>query len=143
MNSRHRMIRFVGVLAFVLTGCAGGNDQVKTEQETAITDLRRQVESLRGQVSAKDQEVQRLSARASSAKTLETQVSALEARLRGMQDILLAKDEQVAKLEVQIEEMKKRPAKSPVKKAKPDAVVKPSASPKASAPPVAKDKGSQ
>jgi septal ring factor EnvC (AmiA/AmiB activator) len=133
MKSRHRMIGFVGVLAFVLAACAG-NDQVMTEQETSINDLRRQVESLRAQVTAKDQEIQKLSARASSAKTMETQVSALEERLRGMQDILLAKDEQVAKLEVQLEEMKRKAAKPAVKKAKPDAAVKPPASPKAPTP---------
>jgi chromosome segregation ATPase len=134
MKSRHRTIGFVGVLAFVLAACAGGSDQAMTEQETSINDLRRQVESLRAQVSARDQEVQRLSARASAAKTMETQVSALEERLRGMQDILLAKDEQVAKLEVQLEEIKRKAARPPVKKAKPDATMKPAASPKASAP---------
>jgi outer membrane biosynthesis protein TonB len=133
MNSRHRVVGFVGVLAFVLAACAGGNEEVITEQATAMNDLRRQVESLRAQVSGRDQEIQRLSAGASASKTLEKQVSALEERLRGMQDILLAKDEQLAKTEVQLEELKKSAAKPAVKKAKPEAAVKPPASPKAEA----------
>lgn len=135
MNSRHRVIGFVGVLAFVLAACAGGNEQVMSEQETAINDLRRQVESLRAQVSAKDQEAKSLAAGASKAKNLETQVGALEERLKMMQDMVMTKDEQVAKLEVQLEEIKKKTAaKPPMKKAKPEAAVKPPAPPKSPVP---------
>ena len=136
MNSRYRVVGFVGILAFVLVACAGGNDQVMKEQETAMTVLRAQVESLRSQVAAKDQEVKALTAGASKAKNLEAQVGALEERLKMSQDMVMAKDEQVSKLEVQLEEMKKMAAKSAMKKSKPN----PAMTPPASAPP-AKEKG--
>ena len=125
MNSRHRVVGFVGVLAFVLAACAGGNDQVMSKQETAMNDLRRQVDSLRAQVSAKDQEAKNLAAGASKAKNLEAQVGALEERLRMMQDMVMTKDEQVTRLEVQVEDLKKAAAaKGPAQKTKPQVATK-------------------
>ena len=125
MNPKHRVVGFVGVLAIVLAACAGGNGQVASERDAEINDLRRQVESLRAQVVAKEQEAKRFATGAAAAKALEAQVAALEERLRGMQDIVMAKDEQVARLEVQIEDLKKAAAvKEPAKKTKPEAMTK-------------------
>jgi len=127
MNPKSHVVGLVAVLALVLAACAGGNGQVASERDTEVTDLRRQVESLRSQVAAKDQEAKRLAAELAAAKKLETQISALEERLRLMQDMVMAKDEQVARLEVQLEAAnakKAAPAKGPAKKAMPETPAK-------------------
>ena len=135
MNPRNRMVGLVGMLAILLAACAGGNGQVAKERDAELSDLRRQVESLRSQVVVKDQEAKRLAAGAAAAKKLEEQVTSLEERLKLMQDIVMTKDEQVTRLEVQIEDLKKAavakgptkktaPTNAPAMKAKPEAAAK-------------------
>lgn len=125
MNLRNRVIGLMGVLAIVLAACAGGNGQVTSERDAEVNNLRHQVESLRVRLATKEQEAARLATDAAAAKALDAKVTALEERLRGMQDILIAKDEQMARLEIQIEDMKKAAAaKEPAKKTKPKASTK-------------------
>lgn len=127
MKARTRVVGLLGALVIGLAACADGAMRTASERDAEVNDLRRQVESLRSQYLAKDQEAKRLAAELAAAKKLEAQVTALEERLRGMQDIVMAKDEQVARLELQLEAAnakKAAPTKGSEKKAAPDAVGK-------------------
>jgi septal ring factor EnvC (AmiA/AmiB activator) len=119
MKAKTRVVGLLGALVIGLAACADGTVQTASERDAQVTDLRRQVESLRAQYLAKDQEAKRLAAELAAAKKLEAQVSALEERLRGMQDIVMAKDEQVARLELQLEAATAKKA-APAKKAVPE-----------------------
>lgn len=106
-----------GVLAIGLAACASG--PTLSEREAEIANLRRQVETLRTQNNAKDEEAKRLTAQLAASKKLEVQVSALEERIKGMQDIVMAKNDEISRLEKQLEPKKKAAAKAPAKKPKP------------------------
>jgi predicted RNase H-like nuclease (RuvC/YqgF family) len=78
------------------------------------------VETQRSQLNSKDEEAKRLAAQLAAAKKLEVQVSALEERIKGMQDIVMAKNDEIGRLENKLEAAKKKvAAKPPAKKPKP------------------------
>ncbi|TAL12626.1 MAG: hypothetical protein EPO02_01120 [Nitrospirae bacterium] len=82
-------------------------------------DLRRQVEQLRLQARAKDDEARKLAGQLAEAKKLQTQVTSLEDRLRVMDDMMMSKSEDIAKLEAQLAAAKEAAAKpAPAKRGK-------------------------
>ncbi len=118
MRAKICVVGLCGVLAIGLAACASG--PTLSEREAEIANLRRQVETQRSQLTAKDEETKRLAAQLAAAKKLEVQVSALEERIKGMQDIVMAKNDEISRLENKLEAAKKKAAaKAPAKKAKP------------------------
>jgi len=116
------VVGLCGVLAIGIAACAGG--PTLSEREAEVANLRRQVETLRSQITAKDEEAKRLTAQLAASKKLEVQVSALEERIKGMQDIVMAKNDEISRLEKQLEAKKKVAAKAPARKPKPKATAK-------------------
>ena len=123
MRAKICVVGLCGVLAIGLGACASG--QTLSEREAEIANLRRQVETLKSQVTVKDEEAKRLAAQMAAAKKLEVQVSALEERIKGMQDIVMAKNDEISRLENKLEAAKKKTAaKAPAKKPRPKPAAK-------------------
>ena len=135
MNAKTGLSCLLGVLMLTLTAC--GSAELMREKDRENVDLRRQVEQLRLQVKAKDDEARKLEGRLAEAKKLQTQVAALEDRLRVMDDIMMSKSEDIAKLEAQLANAKEAAAAAaakpaPAKRGKPAPAMKtPAASAKA------------
>jgi TolA-binding protein len=129
MNAKTGLSCLLGVLMLALTAC--GSAELMRERDRENMDLRRQVEQLRLQVQAKEDEARKLADQLAEAKKLQTQVSALEDRLRVMDDMMMSKSEDIAKLEAQMATAKEAAAAkaASAKKEKP-ATKAPAASPK-------------
>lgn len=111
------LLCLLGVLMLTLTAC--GSAELMREKDRENTDLRRYAEQLRLQAKAKDDEVRKLEGQLADAKKLQTQVTALEDRLRVMDDMMMSKSEDIAKLEAQLAAAKEAAAKpAPAKKGK-------------------------
>lgn len=102
MNARYAMV--AAVFAGLLIGCSATQQPAVSQspQNSELVVLRQQVDGLRSQT-----ELER-----NNANSLKTQVASLEGRLRTMQDMLMAKDDEIARLEAEIKKVKtkKRPA---------------------------------
>ncbi len=120
MNTKTGLSCLLGVLMLTLTAC--GSAETMREKDRESVDLRRQVEQLRLQVKAKDDEVRVLEGKLAAAKKLEAQVQSLEDRLRVMDDIMMSKSADIAKLEAQLANAKEAAAAAakpaPVKRGK-------------------------
>jgi TolA-binding protein len=129
MNAKTGLSCLLGVLMLALTAC--GSAELMRERDRENMDLRRQVEQLRLQVGAKDDEARKLEGQLAEAKKMQAQVSALEDRLRVMDDMMMSKSEDIAKLEAQMAAAKEAAAAkaSSAKQGKP-AMKAPAASPK-------------
>jgi TolA-binding protein len=129
MNAKTGLSYLLGVLMLTLTAC--GSAELMREKDRETMDLRRHVEQLRLQVKAKEDEARKLEGQLAEAKKLQTQVAALEDRLRVMDDMMMSKSEDIAKLEAQMEAAKEAAAAKAAspKKGKP-AMKAPAASPK-------------
>jgi TolA-binding protein len=119
MNAKTALSCLLGVLMLTLTAC--GSAELMREKDRENVDLRRHVEQLRSQVQAKEDEARKLAGQLAEAKKLQTQVSALEDRLRVMDDMMMAKSEDLAKMEAQLAAAKDAAAAKPAraKKGKP------------------------
>jgi TolA-binding protein len=119
MNAKTGLSCLLGVLMLALTAC--GSAEIMREKDQENMALRRQVEQLRLQVKAKDDEARKLEGQLAEAKKLQTQVAALEDRLRVMDDIMMSKSEDIARLEAQVAAAKEAAAAkpAPMKKGKP------------------------
>ncbi len=119
MNAKTGLSCLLGMLMFTLNAC--GSADLMREKDRESMDLRRQVEQLRLQVRAKDDEARRLEGQLAEAKKLQAQVSALEDRLRVMDDMMMSKSEDIAKMEAQLAAAKEAAAAkpAPMKKGKP------------------------
>lgn len=106
------LLCLLSVLMLMLTAC--GSAELMREKDRENVDLRRQVEQLRLQVKARDDEARTLEGQLADAKKLQTQVTALEDRLRVMDDMMMSKSEDVAKLEAQLAAAKEAAAAKPV-----------------------------
>jgi predicted RNase H-like nuclease (RuvC/YqgF family) len=123
MRAKICVVGLCGVLAMGLAACSSG--PTLSEREAEIANLRRQVETQRSQITAKEEEAKRLTAQVAAAKKLEVQVSALEERIKGMQDIVMAKNDEISRLENKLDAAKKKAAaKAPAKKPKPKPAAK-------------------
>ena len=89
------LLCLLGALMLTLTAC--GSADLLREKDRENTDLRRYAEQLRLQAKAKDDEVRKLEAQLADAKKLQTQVTALEDRLRVMDDMMMSKSEESRK----------------------------------------------
>ena len=96
MNARQMTI--AAVFAGLLMGCATPQEPAtsQTPENPELPALRQQVALLQSQI-----EVER-----TNANSFKIQISSLEGRLRAMQDILMAKDEEIARLEAEIKKLK-------------------------------------
>jgi TolA-binding protein len=115
MNAKAGLSCLLGVLMVTLTAC--GSAELMREKDRENMDLRRQVEQLRLQVKAKDDEARKLEGQLAEAKKLQTQVSSLEDRLRVMDDMMMSKSEDVARLEAQLAAAKEAAAAAAAKPA--------------------------
>ena len=109
MNAKTALSCLLGVLMLTLTAC--GSAELMREKDRENVNLRRQVEQLRAQVQAKEDEARNLAGQLAEAKKLQTQVMALEDRLRVMDDMMMAKSEDLAKMEAQLAAAKEAAAK--------------------------------
>ena len=130
MNAKTALSCLLGVLMLTLTAC-GSSAELMREKDRESMDLRRQVEQLRLQVKAKDDEIRKLEGQLAEAKKLQAQVSALEDRLRVMDDMMMSKSEDIAKMEAQLAAAKEAAAKAASAKPGKPAVKAPPASSKA------------
>jgi TolA-binding protein len=130
MNAKTALSCLLGVLMLTLTACTSADLMRERDRETM--DLRRQVEQLRLQVQAKEGEARKLAGQLAEAQKLQTQVAALEDRLRVMDDMMMSKSEDIARLEAQMAAEREAAAAkaASAKKGKP-AMKAPAASPKA------------
>jgi uncharacterized protein YlxW (UPF0749 family) len=117
MNAKTGLSCLLGVLMITLTAC--GSAELMREKDRENVDLRRQVEQLRLQVQAKGDEARALEGKLAEARKLQTQVAALEDRLRVMDDMMMSKSEDVAKLEAQLATAKEAAAAAAAAAAKP------------------------
>jgi peptidoglycan hydrolase CwlO-like protein len=117
MNAKTGLSCLLGVLMLTLTAC--GSAELMREKDRENTDLRSQVEQLRLQARAKDDEARKLAGQLAEAKKLQTQVAALEDRLRVMDDMMMSKSEDIAKLEAQLATAKEAAAAAAVAKPAP------------------------
>ena len=136
MNAKTGLSCLLGVLMLTLTAC--GSAELMREKDRDNVDLRRQVEQLRLQVKAKDDEARKLEGQLAEAKKLQAQVASLEDRLRVMDDIMMSKSEDIAKLEAQLVNANEAAAAAaakpaPAKKRKPAPSMKAPAAAKAPA----------
>jgi len=122
MNAKTSLLGLCGMLLVSLSGCAFRTAEMIQEHERQVVELRRQVDQLKMQIKARDEETKRVAQELEKAKKLEAQVLALEERLRLMDDVVLAKSEELARLEGQLEAAKEAGAAkgAPAKKAKPN-----------------------
>ena len=122
MNAKTSLLGLCGILLVSLSACAFGTAEMIQEHERQVMELRRQVDQLKMQIKAKDEETKRLAQELEKTKKLEAQVTALEERLRLMDDLVMTKSEEIAHLEGQLEAAKEAGAakRAPGKKAKPN-----------------------
>ena len=137
MNAKTGLSCLLGVLMITLTAC--GSAELMREKDRENVDLRRQVEQLRLQVQAKDGEARKLAGQLAEAKKLQGQVAALEDRLRVMDDMMMSKSEDIAKLEAQLATAKEAAAAAAAAKPAPVIKKKAASAMKAPAPAKAKD----
>ncbi|MEK6549833.1 MAG: hypothetical protein AABZ51_07045, partial [Nitrospirota bacterium] len=126
MNAKTGLSCLLGVLMLTLTAC--GSAEIMREKDQENVDLRRQVEQLRLQVQAKGDEARKLEGQLAEARKLQGQVASLEDRLRVMDDIMMSKSEDIAKLEAQLANAKEAAATAAAAAAKPAPVKKKAAS---------------
>lgn len=93
-----RQVMIAAVFVGLLMGCAATQEPATSPsvENPELAILRQHVKVLQSQM-----EVER-----SNANSFKAQISSLEGRLRGMQDILMAKDEEIGRLEAEIKKMK-------------------------------------
>ncbi len=131
MNAKTSLLGLCGMMLVGLSGCFAGSADMLQENESQVMEFRRQIDQLKLQVKAKDDEARKLEGQLAEAKKMQAQVSALEDRLRVMDDMMMSKSEDIAKLEAQMAAAKEAAAAkaSSAKKEKP-AMKAPAASPK-------------
>ena len=123
MNAKTGLSCLLGMLMLTLTAC--GSAELMREKDRENVDLRRHVEQLRLQVKAKDDEARKLEGQLAEAKKLQAQVAALEDRLRVMDDMMMSKSEDIAKMEAELAAAKEAAAKPvPAKRGKPAPAMK-------------------
>src|SRR5438034_10432969 len=102
MNAKAFLWGQCGILLVLLSGCAFGTAEMIQEHERQVMGLRRQVDQLKLQVKAREEETKRLAQELEKARKLETQVLGLEERLGLMDDVVMAKCEESAGLESEV-----------------------------------------
>ena len=106
MNAKTSLLGLCGMMLVGLSACFAGSADMLQENEGQVMEFRRQIDQLKLQVKTKDEETKRLAQEQAremeKAKKLEAQVSALEERLRLMDDLVMTKSEQIASLESQL-----------------------------------------
>jgi len=122
MNAKASLWGLCGILLVSLSACAFGTAEMIQEHERQVMGLRRQVDQLKLQVKAREEETKRLAQELEKARKLEAQVLGLEERLRLMDDLVMTKSEEIARLESQLEALKEAGSAkgAPAKKAKPN-----------------------
>ncbi|HEX9284445.1 MAG TPA: hypothetical protein VF879_02145 [Nitrospirales bacterium] len=102
MNAKSGLLGLIAVMTMTLSACAFDPAQVGRDKDREIMDLRRQVEQMKLQVKAKDDEAKKLEGQLAEAKRLEAQVAGLQDRLKVMDDMMMSKSEDIAKLEAEL-----------------------------------------
>jgi len=102
MNAKSGLLGLIAVMMMTLSACAFDPAQVGRDKDREIMDLRRQVEQMKLQVKAKDDEAKKLEGQLAEAKRLEAQVAGLQDRLKVMDDMMMSKSEDIAKLEAEL-----------------------------------------
>jgi septal ring factor EnvC (AmiA/AmiB activator) len=104
MNTKTGLSCLLGSLMLVLTAC--GSAELMRERDRENAELRGYAEQLRAQVNTTEDEARKLRSQLAEARKLQAQVAALENRLRIMGDIVMAKSDEIAKLEAQLADAK-------------------------------------
>ena len=122
MNAKTSLLGLCGMMLVGLSACFAGSADMLQENESQVMEFRRQIDQLKLQVKAKDEETKRLMQELEKVKKVEAQILALEERLRLMDDLVMTKSEEIARLESQLEALKEAGAAkgAPAKKAKPN-----------------------
>lgn len=115
MNAKSGLLSLIAMLAMALSACAYDPAQVARDKDREISELRREVEQVRLQGRAKDDEARKLEAKLAEAKKLEAQVAGLQDRLKVMDDMMMSKSEDIARLEAQLEAEKEAAAAAAAK----------------------------
>jgi septal ring factor EnvC (AmiA/AmiB activator) len=102
MNAKSVLLGLIAMMTMTLSACAFDPAQVGRDKDREIMDLRRQVEQMKFQVKAKDEEARKLEGQLAEAKRLEAQVAGLQDRLKVMDDMMMSKSEDIAKLETEL-----------------------------------------
>ena len=102
MNAKSVLLGLIAMMTMTLSACAFDSAQVGRDKDREIMDLRRQVEQMKFQVKAKDEEARKLEGQLAEAKRLEGQVAGLQDRLKVMDDMMMSKSEDIAKLETEL-----------------------------------------
>jgi|GEM_PF-1666155 len=102
MNAKSVLLGLIAMMTMTLSACAWDSAQVGRDKDREIMDLRRQVEQVKFQVKAKDEEARKLEGQLAEAKKLEAQVAGLQDRLKVMDDMMMSKSEDIAKLETEL-----------------------------------------
>ena len=102
MNAKSGLLGLIAMMTLMLSACAFDPAQVGRDKDREITDLRRQVEQMKLQVKTKDEEARKLEGQLAEAKKLEAQVAGLQDRLKVMDDMMMSKSEDLAKMEAEL-----------------------------------------
>ena len=102
MNAKSGLLGLIAMITMMLSACAFDPAQVGRDKDREIMDLRRQVEQTKLQVKAKDEEAKKLEGQLAEAKKLEAQVAGLQDRLKVMDDMMMSKSEDLAKMEAEL-----------------------------------------
>lgn len=111
MNAKSGLLGLIAMMIMTLSACAYDPAQVGRDKDREIMDLRRQVEQMKLQVRTKDDEAKKLEGQLTEAKKLEVQVVGLQDRLKVMDDMMMSKSEDIAKLEAELAVAKEVAAK--------------------------------
>jgi len=102
MNAKSGLLGLIAMMTLMLSACAFDPAQVGRDKDREIMDLRRQVEQMKLQVKTKDEEARKLEGQLAEAKKLEAQVAGLQDRLKVMDDMMMSKSEDLAKMEAEL-----------------------------------------
>ncbi len=137
MNAKSGLLGLIAMMTLMLSACAFDPAQVGRDKDREVMDLRRQVEQMKLQVRAKDDEAKKLEGQLAEAKKLEAQVAGLQDRLKVMDDMMMSKSEDIAKMEAELavaKEAAAAAAKGKGKKGKSSKSTEAPATPEAPAP---------
>jgi peptidoglycan hydrolase CwlO-like protein len=118
MNAKSGLLGLIAMMTLMLSACAWDSAQVGRDKDREIMDLRRQVEQTKLQLKAKDDEAKNLEGQLAEAKKLEAQVAGLQDRLKVMDDMMMSKSEDLAKLEAELAVAREAAATAPKGKGK-------------------------
>ena len=118
MNAKSGLLGLIAVMTMMLAACAYDPAQVGRDKDREIMELRRQVEQMKFQVKAKDEDARKLEGQLAEAKKLEGQVAGLQDRLKVMDDMMMSKSEDIAKLETELAVAREAAAAAPKSKGK-------------------------